>query len=149
MKVRAVVCRSAVPEACRVGILVAALALLPLSPAPQAEASSEGCTGISDGYTCFQIHGERLHVDKFVQTRGKKFIPPDYPAICNYYALFAVEKDGKIYWSEKTEVHKGCMYSPRATRTLHVNRDFLRNSKACGSWVEDDSKLGTACNRIF
>lgn len=126
-----------------------ALALLSLPLLPQAVASSEGCTGISDGYTCFQIHGNRLHVDKFVQTRGKKFIPPDYPAICNYYALFTVEKDGNVYWEGTTERHDGCFYTPRVTRTLHVNRDFLRHSKACGIWIENETKIGTACNEIF
>jgi hypothetical protein len=123
--------------------VVAALAL----PATPAVASSEGCTGVSDGYTCFQIHGHRTHVEEFVQSRGK--VSTQTPVNCNYYAVFTVEKDGQIIWQDRSEAHDGCFYSPRVSRTLAVNLDFPRGSKACGSWYSDGSRIGTACNRIF
>src|SRR5918996_826288 len=118
----------------RVAPLLAAgllLVVLIVLPSPTAVADSTGCTGVSDGQTCFHIEGERRFVEKFVQTRDVFAIPPDYPAICNYYAHFTVEKDGKIYWSGDSDYHKGCWYNYKASRTLVVNESFVRNSKAC------------------
>ncbi len=93
--------------------------------------------------TCFYVYGNRgsTHVDSFVQARdvvGK-------PQICNYQARFHVERNGSTYWSGWSSYHQGCFYSWRATRTLRVERNFINPSKACGSWYQDGSKMGTAC----
>jgi hypothetical protein len=132
-------------------LLLACLLLIALliPPPPPALADSTGCTGVRDGQTCFSIRGQRTFVEEFEQSRLVIFIPPDHPAICNYYAHFTVEKDGRIYWEGTSDFHKGCWYYNEATRKLKVNHDFLRGSKACGTWWESDSRLGTACNRIF
>lgn len=110
-----------------------------------ARASSSGCTGVSDGYTCFYIYGSGTYVDKFVQARGKA---GGWPAICNYKARFTASWYGVRYWEGWSSYHSGCFYTYRATRTLYVRKNYTDNTYACGSWYENGSRLGTACNWI-
>ncbi len=124
---------------------LAVAAAVALSGASPASASSQGCTGVSDGMTCFNINGTSTHVDSFVQVRDKA---GGTPTICNYQANFTVEQNGAVYWSTWSTFHAGCMYFWRATRTVTVNADFRDPSRACGSWYENGSRLGTACNLI-
>jgi hypothetical protein len=126
--------------------LVASIALLINVTPPKAAASSSGCTGVSDGYTCFYINGGGLYVSSFAQSRGKA---GGWPAICNYYGHFTTSWYGVQYWSGNSSYHSGCFYTYRATRTLYVNRNFANPSYACGSWYENGSRLGTACNWIW
>jgi hypothetical protein len=124
----------------------AVAAAMALSGASPVSASSQGCTGVSDGFTCFNINGTGTHVDSFVQIRDKV---GGTPTICNYQANFTVEQNGAVYWSAWSATNAGCMYFWRATRTVTVNGDFRNPSKACGSWYENGSRLGTACNLIY
>lgn len=126
-------------------LLVAAILTgvgVPLIGAPPASADADGCTQISGGYTCTLIQGGGLHVNTFQQSKGHVSKPPQN---CNYYARFTVSKDGREYWSGRTDVHQGCDNFPRVTRRLTVNRDFEDGSRACGSWFENDSRMGTTC----
>lgn len=107
----------------------------------------DGCTGVNgQAFTCFQIYGNSgtTHVDKFVQVYDTA---AGYA--CNYHARFTVSLNGSTYWSATTSKHSGCYYSPRVTRTYGVERNFYNNSKACGSWYMDGSRVGTACNYLY
>ncbi len=120
--------------------------LLTGSLATAARASSSGCTGVSDGITCFYVNGTGTWVDSFVQSRDKFSLP----SICNYYARFRVwNSAGTKYFDQNTSYHQGCFYSWRATRTLNVWRYFDNNSRACGTWYENGGALGTACESIY
>jgi hypothetical protein len=127
--------------------LVASIALLISATPPKAAASSSGCTGVSDGYTCFYINGGGTYVDNFVQSRTKVSWPPG--PICNYKAHFTASWYGTQYWDGWSSYHSGCFYTVRATRTLYVRAYYANNTYACGSWYENGSRLGTACNWIF
>jgi hypothetical protein len=110
----------------------------------------QGCTGVSgDGVTCFMILGipGTTHVAQFIQSRTKA---GGLPQICNYQARFTVRfrRNNNAYWARNSSYHQGCFYSYRATRTVNVERNFLSPSKACGSWYEDGTRLGTACNSL-
>ena len=124
---------------------LAAAAIMTLSTAAPASAlATDGCTGVSGGgYTCFGIYSTGSRVDSFYQSRGGV-----YP-ICNYQARFTVSQNNSTYWSRWSSYHSGCMYFPRATRSVSVNAYFRKPSKACGSWYENGSRLGTACNYIW
>lgn len=127
------------------GLLMATVAVLALSGSPvsaHSNATSDGCTGIDSGYTCFGVNYLKgtTHVASFYQSRGK-----DQPQICNYQARFTVSRNNSTYWAASTSFHQGCFYFFRATRSLRVEKTFRNPSKACGSWYESRSRLGTAC----
>lgn len=130
--------------------LAAAVALSGLGAAPSVahnNGQSSGCTGVTGGWTCFYIWGigGTTHVERFQQSRGVT----SYPQICNYQARFTVSQNGRVYWSRWSAYHQGCFYSWRATRTVWVEGNFRNPSKACGSWYENGSRLGTACKFIY
>ena len=118
---------------------------VPLVTAMPASADADGCTQISGGYTCTLIEGGGLHVNTFQQSKGNV---SKIPQNCNYYAEFTVSKNGNVYWSGKSDFHRGCDNFPRVSRRLTVNRDFQDGSRACGTWFENNTRLGTTCLNI-
>jgi hypothetical protein len=110
--------------------------------APTAGAVTDGCTytDFPYRYVCFQIHGYKRYVDKFVVVRGKL----DGAGICNYKGKIVVRAPSSRTWTYWTTYRAGCQPF-RATRTRYVRRTYPNNSRACGSFYENNVLQDMAC----
>lgn len=114
--------------------------------APEAHATSEGCTytRFPSHYVCFRINGEGRHVDTFQVKRGKLDASND---ICNHRARVVVRFKGKVVYRRWTTLRRGCDQF-RVVRTINVDRNFPSGSRACGSFFENGVLQDKACNKI-
>jgi hypothetical protein len=131
------------------GTLALAVALVVLTmsmSASAAPASSQGCTYTSfpDQYVCLNINGSKLHVDSFGVIRGKLY---DSNGICNYHATMRVTAPNGQTWNYRSPTRSGCSIG-RAGRAFMVNRNYPNNSRACGTFYENNVVQDTACNKI-
>jgi hypothetical protein len=110
--------------------------------APAAKAVTDGCTytDFPFRYVCFQIHGYKRYVEKFVVVRGKL----DGGGICNYRGRVVVRAPSGRTWRYRSTYRPGCQ-PIRATRTIYVTRRYPDNSHACGSFYENGELQDTAC----
>lgn len=96
------------------------------------------------GYVCVSRSGPGAWVDQLAAVRGKPWF------ICDYHARFTIAYQGRELFARNSTGHGGCMYAPRATRTINVFKPFPRGSQVCATWYEGvaHDTIGTACLRI-
>lgn len=87
----------------------------------------------SGGYVCVSRTGPAGWVDKLIAIRAK---PTFFGFNCDYHARFTIAYRGRELFARNSTGHGGCMYAPRATRTIDVFRPFPRGSQVCATWYE-------------
>jgi len=131
-----------------IALVISAVSLL-YSPDAIAAIASHGCTRIGGDFLgdliCFEVRGTGTTIDYGVvshttsQDLGATF--------CNYYGRMTIyDGNGGVIEASNGNYHSGC-YGPVyfVTRRIIAFKNFPTARRACGSWFENGSRLGTAC----